>query len=89
MQATKFSEDVKPISDLRAKGAEIIDQAKTTRRPILITRRGRGVAVLLEVSEFERQQERMAFMQAIVEGVEASEKGELVSHSEAMKKLGL
>lgn len=89
MQGTKFSEDVKPISDLRAKGAEIINQAKTTKRPILITQRGRGVAVLLEVSEFEKQQEKIAFMEAIVKGMEAAEKGELISHAKAMKKLGL
>ena len=89
MQRIKFSEDIKPISDLRAKGAEIITQVKTTKRPILITQRGRGVAVLLEVSEFEKQQEKIAFMEAIVKGMEAAEKGELISHAEAMKKLGL
>ncbi|AMM40244.1 Prevent-host-death protein [Candidatus Desulfofervidus auxilii] len=89
MQRIKFSEDIKPISDLRAKGAEIINQVKTTKRPILITQRGRGVAVLLEVSEFEKQQEKIAFMEAIVKGMEAAEKGELISHAEAMKKLGL
>jgi len=89
MQRIKFSEDIKPISDLRAKGAEIINQVKTTKRPILITQRGRGVAVLLEVSEFEKQQEKIAFMEAIVKGMEAAAKGELISHAEAMKKLGL
>jgi len=89
MQRIKFSEDIKPISDLRAKGAEIINQVRTTKRPILITQRGRGVAVLLEVSEFEKQQEKIAFMEAIVKGMEAAEKGELISHAEAMKKLGL
>lgn len=89
MQRIKFSEDIKPISDLRAKGAEIINQVRTTKRPILITQRGRGVAVLLEISEFEKQQEKIAFMEAIVKGMEAAEKGELISHAEAMKKLGL
>ena len=89
MQRIKVSEDIKPISDLRAKGAEIINQVKTTKRPILITQRGRGVAVLLEISEFEKQQEKIAFMEAIVKGMEAAEKGEVISHAKAMKKLGL
>jgi len=89
MQRIKFSEDIKPISDLRAKGAKIINQVKTTKRPILITQRGRGVAVLLEISEFEKQQEKIAFMEAIVKGMEAAEKGEVISHAKAMKKLGL
>jgi len=89
MQRIKFSEDIKPISDLRAKGAEIINQVKTTKRPILITQRGRGVAVLLEISEFEKQQEKIAFMEAIVKGMEAAEKGEVISHAKAMKELGL
>jgi len=89
MKPTRFSEDIKPISDLRAKGAEIINQVKTTKRPIVITRRGRGVAVLLDLSEFEKQQERIAFMEAIAKGLEAAEKGDLVSHAQAMKKLAL
>jgi len=89
MKPTRFSEDIKPISDLRTKGAEIINQVKTTKRPIVITRRGRGVAVLLDLSEFEKQQERIAFMEAIAKGLEAAEKGDLVSHAQAMKKLAL
>ncbi len=89
MKPARFSKDIKPISDLRAKGAEIVNQAKATKRPIVITQRGRGVAVLLDLLEFEKQQERIAFMEAIVKGLEAAEKGDLVSHAEAMKKLGL
>jgi prevent-host-death family protein len=81
----KLNEDIKPITDFRTRGAEILDQVKTSKRPVLVTQRGRGVAVLLEVSEFEKQQEKVAFMEAVVKGLEAAERGELVSHAEAMK----
>ena len=35
---------------------------------MLITRRGRGVAVLVDVEQFEREQEDLALGQAVDEG---------------------
>ena len=43
---TTFSEDVVPLSDLKANPAKIAHQVDTTRRPVLLTSRGRGVAVV-------------------------------------------
>lgn len=42
---TKFSEDVIPLSDLKVNPGKIINQTKETHRPILLTSRGRGVAL--------------------------------------------
>ncbi len=41
---TKFSEDAVPISDLKINPGKVVNHAKDTRRPILLTSRGRGVA---------------------------------------------
>ena len=41
----KFSEDVIPLSDLKINPGRIVSQVRETRRPILLTSRGRGVAV--------------------------------------------
>ena len=60
MTEVRFSEDVRPITDLKAHAAEIVDHARSSRRPILLTRRGRGVAVLLDLEEFEALRDRAA-----------------------------
>ncbi|HEX9733480.1 MAG TPA: type II toxin-antitoxin system Phd/YefM family antitoxin [Thermoanaerobaculia bacterium] len=58
MSTTRFSEDVRPISDLKVRAAEIVDHARKYHRPVLLTRRGRGVAILLGVEEYETLTDR-------------------------------
>ncbi len=87
MQTIRFTEDVRPITDLKQRASEIVDHARKTRRPVLLTRHGRGVAVLLDVEEFENLNDRAAFVQAVGEGVEAARAGDLHPNDEAMKIL--
>ncbi len=87
MQATRFSEDVRPITDLKQRAAEIVDHARRTRRPVLLTRRGRGVAVLLDVEEYESLTDRAVFIEAVQEGARAARAGDLHSNDEAMSIL--
>ena len=42
----KFSEDVVPLSDLKINPGKVVNRAQDTHRPILLTSRGRGVAVI-------------------------------------------
>lgn len=83
MKATKFSEDIRPISDLKSRAAELVDQARTSHRPILLTRHGRGVAVLLDLEEYESLTERAAFVEAVEEGARAVREGDVHPHEEA------
>ena len=87
MQATRFTEDVRPITDLKQRASEIVDHARKTRRPVLLTRRGRGVAVLLDVEEFETLTDRAVFVEAVGEGADAARAGDLHPNDEAMKIL--
>jgi len=80
----RFSEDVKQVSELKTGCAEIIGQVRRTRRPVLLTRRGKGVAVLLDVEEYERLVDRQAFVEAVEEGARAAADGDLHSHEEAL-----
>ncbi len=84
MNTPKFSEDVRPLTDLKTKTASVIDQVRRTRRPVLLTRRGRGMAVLLDLSEYERLTERAEFIAAVEEGQQAAGAGNLHDNQEAM-----
>ena len=52
---TKFSEDVIPLSDLKVNPGKVVGRANETHRPILLTSRGRGVAVVqgLELEQLD------------------------------------
>lgn len=85
--STKFSEDIRPITDLKTKASELVNQLRNTKRPLLITQRGRPVAVLEDVTDFERRQERYAAIEKILAGMKQSREGKLHPNVEAMKIL--
>ena len=86
---TKFSEDVIPLTDLKINPGRVVKHVSDAHRPVLITSRGRGVAVVQSVADFEQKEEDRAFMRAVVEGLSDLEAGREVSLAEARKRLGL
>lgn len=84
-----FSEDIVPISDLKINPGRIVTQVDKTHRPVLLTSRGRGVAVVQSVKDFEAEAEERAFLKAVVKGLVDIEEGRTVSLADAKKRLGL
>ena len=87
MARLSLVEDLTPISDFRVRTAEIIAKVKKTKRPVILTQRGRSAAVLEDVREYERRVERLELLEAILSGLRAAEKGQVVSHAKAMAEL--
>lgn len=85
----KFSEDVVPLTDLKVNPGRIVKHAAEAHRPVLLTSRGRGVAVVQSVSDYEEAEEERAFMRAVVTGLADLEAGREVSLAEAKARLGL
>lgn len=86
---TKFSEDIVPLSDLKVNPGKIVNQAKDTHRPILLTSRGRGVAVVQSLEEFEILEEERAFMKAVAKGLMEIKEGKEQDLDVIKKKLGI
>lgn len=86
---TKFSEDVIPLSDLKINPGKIVNQVKATHRPVLITSRGRGVAVVQDLDDYEKNEEERAFMKAITQGLMDVKNGNVMELSEVRTKLGV
>ncbi len=87
--AIKFSEDIVPLSDLKVNPGKIVSRAQDTRRPILLTSRGRGVAVVQGLEEYENLEEEREFMRAVAQGLVDIKEGKEQSLEEVKKKLGL
>lgn len=87
--STKFSEDVVPMSDLKVNPGRVVRHVADSRRPVLLTNRGRGVAVMQSVADYETAEEERAFMRAVVQGLSDVEAGRELSMTEARKRLGL
>lgn len=85
----KFSEDVVPLSDLKINPGKVVGRARDTHRPILLTSRGRGIAVVQGLEDYERTAEELRFVKAVARGLMDVREGNTVSLEEARKTLGI
>jgi antitoxin YefM len=53
MTRIQLDEDIKPLSEFRANVTMMIEKVRTTKRPLVITQRGKSAAVLVNVTEYE------------------------------------
>ena len=85
----KFSEDVIPLSDLKINPGKVVSRAQNTHRPILLTSRGRGIAVVQGLEDYERTAEELQFVKAVAQGLLDVREGNTVSLEDAKKVLGI
>ncbi|MBL0715368.1 MAG: type II toxin-antitoxin system Phd/YefM family antitoxin [Desulfosarcina sp.] len=87
MRKLKIDRDIRSLSEVRKGMANFIKQVHDTKRPVIITQHGKGVAVLLGASEFEAMQEKIELLSDIQTSLNQLEKGAGISHKDAKEKL--
>ena len=85
----KFSEDIVPMTDLKVNPGKVLRHVANSHRPVLLTNRGRGVAVVQSVTDYEAAEEERAFMRAVVAGLADLDAGRELSLEEVQVRLGL
>jgi len=83
MPSMIIDEDIRPMSEVRAGIASFLKQIHDTKRPLVITQHGKGVAVMLDVGEYQRMQEKLELLQDIQTSITQLDRGEGVPHKEA------
>ncbi|RUO21388.1 type II toxin-antitoxin system Phd/YefM family antitoxin [Aliidiomarina haloalkalitolerans] len=87
MTRFRVDEDIRPLSEFRAGVAKFVKQIHETRRPMVLTQRGRGVAVLLDVREYEKMQERLEVLEEVYRAEEQIASGAGISHEDAKLRI--
>ena len=54
VNAMKIKEDIKPVSYLKSRSAELLAQINETRRPVIITQNGEPKAVIQDAESYEK-----------------------------------
>jgi len=85
----KFSEDIVPLSDLKINPGKIVNRAKDNHRPVLVTSRGRGIAVVQGLEDYEKSEQERQFVKAIAQGLMDINKGKVFNLADAKNKLGI
>lgn len=84
----KFSEDVIPLSDMKVNPGRVVKHSVEAHRPVLLTSRGRGVAVMQALGDYETENEERAFMRAVIQGLVELEQKQEIPLAEVKKRLG-
>lgn len=87
MQRLKINQDIKPLSEIRTGITKFIKQVHDTKRPLIITQHGKGVAVLIDVHEYETMQEKIELLTDVQISLSQIENGQGIDHEDAMNKV--
>ena len=87
MQRLKIDQDIRPLSEVRTGIANFIKQIHATKRPLVITQHGKGVAVLLDVQEYEIIQEKLELLSDVQKSLSQIENGQGIDHLNAKATL--
>ncbi|MBI4847652.1 MAG: type II toxin-antitoxin system Phd/YefM family antitoxin [Nitrospirae bacterium] len=80
-------QNIQPISAFRNQAAKIVAQVRKTKTPVLITQRGRSVAVLVDAEAYQKQLDKLELLSAIIRGEEDIKAGRIHTHADVMKDL--
>ncbi len=79
--------DIQPVSEFRARSAEVLDQVRSSGRPVVLTQRGRGAAILLDIHRYQALLEELEILRDVVAGRAELRAGLGVDHDEVAQDL--
>jgi prevent-host-death family protein len=60
--------EIIPITDLRQDSSSILKRIRSSRKPLIITQRGRAAAVLLSIEEYEKSERERRILRLLARG---------------------
>ncbi len=83
----KISTDIKPVSFLKSKAADMLRQVNETHRPIIITQNGEPRAVLQDPESYENMRNAIGILKLISLGEEDILNGKMKTQDEVFSDL--
>ena len=83
----KLSEQIKPISYLKAHAAEVVRNLSTQMEPMVITQNGEAKAVMQDIKSYEQTQETMALLKMLALGQRQVDEGNIQPAGDVVAKL--
>lgn len=71
------SEDIAPVSYVKANFAEILEKSHENHRPTIVTQNGRATGVVMAIEDWEAQQRKIQLLKLLAEGEESLRHGSM------------
>ncbi len=82
-----LSQDIKPISYLKAKTADVINSVNDTQRTVIITQNGEAKAVVQDIKSYENMQNSLNLLKLIVQSENDIEKDNVIEQDKMFDNL--
>jgi prevent-host-death family protein len=83
----KLSDQVKPISYLKAHAAEVVRNLSAQEGPLVITQNGEAKVVMQGIKSYEQTQETMALLKILALGQRQVDEGKVQTAGDVVAKL--
>ena len=82
-----LSQDIKPISYLKAKTADVINTVTETQRSMIITQNGEAKAVVQDIKSYENLQNSLALLKMIIKSERQVREGKVSRQTEVFDRI--
>jgi len=82
----RTKKDVRPITYLKSKTAELVREVSEKRRPVIITQNGVAKVVVTDIETYDRWRATMALLKALAQGEADLERGRTVEQPDAFRR---
>lgn len=83
----KISTDIKPVTYLKSRAKDMLEQVNETHRPIIITQNGEPRAVLQDTESYENMRNAIGILKLISQGEEDIRKGQSKSQDDVFSDM--
>jgi len=83
----QLSQDIKPISYLKAKTADVINSVNENQRTIVITQNGEAKAVVQDIRSYENSQNTLNLLKLIIQSENDITEHQTTTQDEVFKNL--
>lgn len=83
----RLREDIRPVTYMKTRAAELLKQVGESRRPVVITQSGEAKAVVLDVDTYEALRDATLLLQLAAQGESDLQAGRVLTQAQAFKRV--
>ena len=83
----KMREDIRPVTYLKSRAADLLAQLNKTHRPVVITKNGEPQAVIQDPESYERTKTAIGLMKLLAQGEKDLRSGKTRDQDEVFRRL--
>lgn len=83
----KIVEDIRPVTYLKSRAADLLAQVNETHRPVIITQNGEARAVLQDPESYEKMRAAIGLLKLVAQGEEDLRSGRTSGQDEVFARL--